>query len=50
MEYFEYWIPTLRQMYKVCTLKEKRELKKYVYKNWNLTEDQKDQVWIKIAN
>lgn len=45
----EFWLEVYKEQYSVADLKQKREIKDNIYKNINLTEDQKDKIWMLIV-
>ena len=45
----ECWLEVYKEQYSVADLKQKREIKNNIYKNINLTEDQKDKIWMLIV-
>lgn len=45
----EFWLEVYKEQYSVADIKQKREIKNNIYKNINLTEDQKDKIWMLIV-
>lgn len=47
---FQFWIPIYREQFKNSDIKTKRVIKNNLFSNWNLTLEQKEEIWERIVN
>lgn len=48
-DFKRFWLENYKKQYKSATPKEKKELRDHIYKNINLSENEKDKIWESIV-